>query len=268
MNIDLFDCFCDPISNTGNRAAVVTRFEADSVDKQTLAAQLNCPVTVFISDLNSDIPQVEFFYPTTEMPLCLHGSIAAGKFVLNLRGDNHCQLVTSKSYLLDLTQKDELLQVKVSCQFSPVIATDYAVVCSMLDLPNQHLLNDMNFSITVASVGSPKLLIPIQSEKDLLNLSPNFELIKEWSLDNNVNGLYVFAPADDHNYDFVARGINPKTGHNEDAATGVAAAALALNLKKSIRVKQGENLGRPCCIAVTYVDDGTILVGGEVKKKK
>lgn len=101
--------------------------------------------------------------------------------------------------------------------------------------------------------------------KQLLELKPNYELIKKWSIENKVNGLYVYTPETHLNSsNFHARGFNPKTGHNEDAATGVAATALSLALKRNITVEQGYSINRPCCIVVTYIDANNILVGGQV----
>jgi predicted PhzF superfamily epimerase YddE/YHI9 len=45
---------------------------------------------------------------------------------------------------------------------------------------------------------------------------------------------YVYAPID--NNQFYARDFKPRTGHAEDGATWVAAAALAGSLKKSLTI--------------------------------
>ena len=115
----------------------------------------------------------------------------------------------------------------------------------------------------VASVGSPKLLIPIVSSHELFKLKPNFAIIEKWSIENNVNGVYAYA-RDENDLVFHARGFNPKTGHNEDAATGVAAAVLSMLLKKDIIVKQGRSINQPCSIFVRYLSKESIWVGGLV----
>lgn len=44
----------------------------------------------------------------------------------------------------------------------------------------------------VASVGSPKLLIPI-SANTINNLNPNYLEIEKWSIKSRVNGIYVYS---------------------------------------------------------------------------
>ena len=114
------------------------------------------------------------------------------------------------------------------------------------------------------SVGSPKLLAPIISSSVLTQLTPNFSEILAWSLAKHVNGLYVYTHLE--NEQWLARGFNPKTGHNEDAATGVAAAALALALNKNLIVNQGISIDKPSQITVTFNNLKCILVGGHTQR--
>ncbi len=251
--------------NSGNRAAVVTDFDGDKQDKQSLAKQLNLPVTVFISNKDAKTPTLEYFYPDTEMPLCLHGTIAASEVLLQERKTKNCVLTTSNGYKLNIHQCESFTQVEVAKQQSPAVDIDRTLICRMLSLSDETIINTLAWPLTVCSVGSPKLLIPIQSKEALLQLEPDASFIKEWSIANQVNGLYVYATPDtaESGVDFFARGFNPKTGHHEDAATGVAAAALAACLKKSLIIQQGDKLGFPCEIVTTYVDDEHIFVGGK-----
>lgn len=96
-------------------------------------------------------------------------------------------------------------------------------------------------------------------------MSPNYLEIEKWSIANKVNGIYAYSAYDERVDSFVARGFNPLTGHNEDAATGVAAAALSYQLKKSITVKQGNMLGLACKINVCYANQNSLWVSGKVK---
>lgn len=268
MNLDIIDCFCTRSPNSGNRAAVVTDFGGDSDARQTIAHKLNLPVTVFLSNVDAEVPLVEYFYPNAEMPLCLHGTLAAGTVFFKKRKVESCSFITSKQYKLNLKKAGALIQVAVTKQPAPRINLNHAAVCKMLNLVDEALINDGDYPMAVCSVGSPKLLVPMVNEQSLLELQPDFEFIKSWSVANQVNGLYVYAisgaPSSDSEVVATARGFNPKAGHHEDAATGVAAAALALYFKKSLVVQQGISLKTPCVLAATYIDDEQILVGGEV----
>jgi predicted PhzF superfamily epimerase YddE/YHI9 len=95
----------------------------------------------------------------------------------------------------------------------------------------------------------------------LSQLKPNIDLIKQWSIQHHVNGLYVYAEDRRH---IITRNFNPKTGVVEDSGTGVAAGALALALKKDLLISQGEFIQQPSEIFVTYKNDEEIFVGGRV----
>ena len=252
MNLNIYNCFCLDANSAGNPAAVVFDFNGDDKDKQGIATHLNLPVTVFIT--NTATPSLRFFYPEKEMPLCLHGALAAGYFLMEKNNQTHCTVQTANAQL-QLTKQNNRVQITVSEQQIKSCDIDKTEIQQMLKIHNG---TDI-LSYTVKSVGSPKLLVQMASSKILNNLHPDFDLIKQWSKDRDINGLYVYAKQDNH---FIARGFNPKGGHNEDAATGVAAAALTLALQQSITVFQGETLHQPCKLEVVYQDSEHILVGG------
>ena len=77
MEIQIINCFSTNETNSGNPAAVVSHFLGDKYAKQKLAKELGLPVTVFLSKVSSENCNLEFFYPDTEMPLCLHGTLGA-----------------------------------------------------------------------------------------------------------------------------------------------------------------------------------------------
>lgn len=199
------------------------------------------------------------------MPLCLHGSLAAAKILFATRDEQQLICLTDEGKKLNIRKSAEgYLQIKVSSQEFVEKEIKKEIICNMLNLTNANCITD-DLPFCVSSVGSPKLLVPLNSLKLLLELQPDYELIKKWSIENKVNGLYVYtSEAYLDTSDFHARGFNPKTGHNEDAATGVAAAALSLVLKKNIKIEQGYFLKKPCSIIVTYINPDNILVGGEL----
>lgn len=262
MEINLVNCFCTQDENSGNPAAIVFNFSLGSQEKQLLAKELGTPVTVFLSNSSTE-NRVEFFYPDTEMPLCLHGTIGAASILLMDKQLKTLVFRTKHDNKLFIRREKDIIQVLVSLQPAPEIFPQTTEILKMLNLNNiAHI--EPNLPLAIASVGSPKLLVPLKSFESLANLNPNFDLIKKWSKECGVNGLYVYVKDSQHHCDFYARGFNPKTGHNEDAATGVAAAALAFVLKKNIIVGQGNFMKRPSEIAVSYDSPEKIWVGGRV----
>jgi PhzF family phenazine biosynthesis protein len=130
---------------------------------------------------------------------------------------------------------------------------------------------DSSLPCIAASLGSPKLLVPIKTAAILNHLKPDFDFIKKWSIENQVNGLYVYSADAPSGVDFIARGFNPKGGWNEDAATGVAAGTLISVLPKSTQkdfvIDQGDTMGEPSRISISLAEDDQVLVGGTIYEK-
>jgi predicted PhzF superfamily epimerase YddE/YHI9 len=87
--------------------------------------------------------------------------------------------------------------------------------------------------------------------------------------------LYPYAPSDPDEQVFDARQFPRSSGYPEDAATGIAAAALAFGLLKDglveqsptrvIRVRQGRAMGRPSEIVLRFSDEYGLWLGGQVR---
>lgn len=265
MKTYLVNCFCSNLMNSGNPAAIVLNFDEDNESKLAYANELHQPVTVYISSLGQK-PTLEFYYPDSKMPLCLHGALAAAVILLKDSNMQDIFLITENGENFEVKKdQEDNLQIEVSMSITKSIEINEHEIAKMLNIDLNAF--DDNLPLTMASAGSPKLLVPIKALQDHQQLEPNFEKIKQWSIDNHINGIYTYTPLK-KNSNYYARGFNPKTGHNEDAATGVAAAVLASVLEKSIIVEQGHALNRPCSIHVTYNNQQSIWVGGKVKISK
>ena len=117
-----------------------------------------------------------------------------------------------------------------------------------------------------------KTLVPLKSVAVLDGLRPDFrrmEQLCEWI---GSTGLYPYAPADLDRQTFDARQFPKASGYPEDAATGIAAAALAFGLLENrllgdpqapITVRQGRAMGRPSEISVRFQFDGGLEGGLE-----
>ncbi|MDF2940669.1 MAG: phenazine biosynthesis protein PhzF family [Gammaproteobacteria bacterium] len=258
MKITYLSCFANERPGSGNKAAVVQDFAENDEAKQKLAKELALPVIVFIEQ-----NRLLFFYPETEMSMCNHGALAAAAVLLRHSNANEVQVFNREGKRLYIKKQGE--QFTLECGKAEIlpVKVSHNEIVAMLNLSNPNVVNQ-DLPCVVASVGSPKLLVPLISLHELKALSPNFALIKSWSLSNQVNGLYVYTQ-DVSEYDFYTRAFNPKTGNNEDAATGVAAGALlgALGMNGAITIGQGEGLGHPSLI-VARSHNANIAVGGRV----
>jgi len=113
----------------------------------------------------------------------------------------------------------------------------------------------------IVSVGSPKLLIEVDSLDTLYALQPNLELINAWSKENLVNGCYVYCKLTGNSYS--GRNFNHLDPLLEDSATGVAAGAITAYVKCSINLHQGYVTNNPCIIHTKFINN-KILIGGTV----
>jgi PhzF family phenazine biosynthesis protein len=124
-----------------------------------------------------------------------------------------------------------------------------------------------------------KTLIPLKSTAILDALQPDFGRIESLCERIGSTGLYPFAVSDPETRIFEARQFPKSSGYPEDAATGIAAAALAFGLlenglvtadSRQILVRQGRAMGRPSEIQVRLRtdEDGAISgcwLGGTVR---
>jgi trans-2,3-dihydro-3-hydroxyanthranilate isomerase len=260
----ILNCFCTDLPNSGNPAGVIFDFAGDRIEKQKLAQQRQLPVIVFIDQVDSDVPVLQFFYPNIETNLCLHGALAAVFLLMNQRRADYITVSNAVGTLLQAIKLDnQVAQIKVSAEPAPTYNPDQKMLKKLLNLDDFNEIST-DLPMVVASVGSPKLFVPLRSTEALATLHPNFDLIKQWSLEHKINGLYVYTSESKDPQLLQARAFNPKTGQNEDAATGVAAAALALVFKKNLIIKQGHFINKPSQLMVTYRNSEEIYVGGKV----
>jgi PhzF family phenazine biosynthesis protein len=124
-----------------------------------------------------------------------------------------------------------------------------------------------------------KTLIPLKSTAILNALQPDFARMESLCERIGSTGLYPFAVSDPQAQIFEARQFPKSSGYPEDAATGIAAAALAFGLledglivagNRPILVRQGRAMGRPSEIRVRFRtgEDGAVCgcwLGGAVR---
>lgn len=115
--------------------------------------------------------------------------------------------------------------------------------------------------IQAVSVSRPKLLVPVRNWEVLDRLSPDYEALWRLCDEIKVTGLYPFTRhTNKRNAQAEARQFPLRAGFPEDAATGVAAAALGAYLTRydlasadgrhEFHIAQGYAMGRPSMIEV------------------
>lgn len=243
----------------GNPCAIVDNAAHLSTDEmQAMATDFNLPEIVFI------IPDkkqylLRFFATKGELPLCCHGALGAAYYLFN---SDHGKSSTIKSYQtktsLDIACDDNLIAMSIVNNGKIVDDNlDLDVISKLLNIDKVSIKGHLPFA--VASIGSPKLLVPVIDRNILFNMMPNLDLISQWCKKYSVNGIYVYSnDTEQPHADYVGRNFNPLFSHQEDIATGVAASALDFvsnlkndNKKNNFTIEQGANLGKSSQICVS-----------------
>jgi predicted PhzF superfamily epimerase YddE/YHI9 len=249
MTIEQFRCFGRD-RDSGNLALVVRGFPADALERQQFASARRAPACVFV-DAG---PTLDFYYPHTRSPLCLHASLAAA-YVLAAAGP--VTVHTAQGLPLLLSRDGDACFATVTPQEVDTTAPDRATVRALLASPGLVPTS----APVVASVGSPKLLVEMPNEAELQALRPDLPAIVQWGRAHGVNGIYAWTRRADGS--LAGRNFNHLDPALEDSATGVAAGALTTLLRRGLRVHQGEATGNPCLL-LTRWDGATVQVGGQV----
>jgi PhzF family phenazine biosynthesis protein len=257
----------------GNPCPVVP--DADGMDDttmQALARRFGLD-TVFIMEPNAKTADVRlrYFVPDHEMGVSGHATVAALTVALKrgLRPQHARVETTSGLFEFGWLRKNGGYVVTFE-QNSPVIGPTIsaAQVAPVLKIGIDDIASNES-PIQAVSVSRPKLIVPIRDWQTLDNLEPDFDALWRLCDTEQVSGLYPFTRHTDKSADAEARQFPLRAGFPEDAATGVAAAALAAYLTKydlknesghhRFRVAQGYAMGAPSLIeAIAECANGQI----------
>jgi PhzF family phenazine biosynthesis protein len=241
----------------GNPALVIENDGMDLPARQAFAAGRNT-TCVFLSAIG----EVDYFYPHTRSPLCLHATLAVAALLFGRDGLDAGATVdvrtAMKGQLLTLSREGDAYFVRLAPQPAPQVGITVEQLAELLGAPGLVLASTPQ----VASVGSPKLLVEVEGVDTLYGLAPDLAGIVAWGKAHGVNGFYVYCRLDEATVE--GRNFNHLDPTLEDGATGVAAGALAVALGRDVNVRQGRATGRDCLIRAR-VEDGAILVGGRAE---
>jgi len=234
----------------GNAALVILEGPAAAEERQRFATAANKSACVFI-----DAATLDYYYPHTRSPLCLHATLAAARVLLaDLPGPLKVRTAMRGQELV-LTRSADGTFVRLSPQPAPDVAAPADLVERLLAAPGLEL----GSAPAVASIGSPKLLVEVADRATLQALRPDLSAIYDWGKANGVNGIYAWCRRPDGSFE--GRNFNHLDPAIEDSATGVAAGALTVHLGHSLDLYQGANRGQPCLLR-TRLDGGQVLIGG------
>jgi PhzF family phenazine biosynthesis protein len=267
----------------GNPCPVVADASALlSEDMQGVARHFGHESGFVLPSAGSDADYIfRFWVPRHEMEMCGHATIGAlwalattgllraeqvridtrsgpvTGFVDIRSDDPYIEITQPAGKVVDLTREEEEL----------VLATLHISRADLIDLPIQN-----------AVTSRVKTLIPMKDVERLNRLSSTMPTTERCCQSIGSTGLYPYAIIDQRKRCFEARQFPKSSGYPEDAATGIAAAALAFGLLKNglvkadserITVLQGREMNRLSEIGVRLGFAGArsigCLLGGSVK---
>jgi PhzF family phenazine biosynthesis protein len=242
---------------SGNPAIVVEGATLTESDRHAFARTQDASATVFVDSNAAGEVQLDYYYPHMRSPLCLHATLAASAVFFGRDADaGSIRFVTSvHRQTLEVARVDENIFIGAKAQPCPAVTVGLAETAALLRIAAADVAGIRG----PASIGSPKLLVEVADRSLLDSLRPDLAGIAQWSRTHGISGIYAYCSVRDGVY--AGRNFNHLEPRLEDAATGVAAGALALALERSVTLLQGDGLGRPCTLVARYVN-GAVQVGG------
>jgi len=267
MRIHEFVCFGER-PGEGNPALVIEGGNGNPEWRRALARERN--LTCVFVDPGDDLETaavLDFVYPHARSPLCLHATLAAAQILFERQGRDAPLMVKTAMHRqpLLLARDGEHVFVRLARQAPPRVDIAPGLPERLLAAPDLVLAS----APRLASVGSPKLLLEVDSVDTLYALAPDLALIHVWGKEAGVNGCYVWCrtgkSSGDGEVEVEGRNFNHLEPSLEDSATGVAAGALTLALGHGLTLRQGRATGRNCLIR-TALEGEAVLVGGLVSR--
>lgn len=236
--------------------------------------------------------EFRFWVPNHEMSMCGHATVGALWLLERLGrlpGDSYTILTRSGRVEAKVGERAEQgaahgaeqgARIEISQPLGhvdplPDADSSRAAIVDVLGLNADDLLP---LPVQNAATSRVKTLVPLKSVATLDRLTPDFSRIEALCERIGSTGLYPYAVSDPGAQVVDARQFPSSSGYPEDAATGIAASALAFGLlsngmveasQRRIAIRQGRAMQRPSEISVRFrLDQGRpagCWLGGAVR---
>jgi len=211
MKLDIYqlDAFAN-VAFSGNPAAVVPlEYWLDNELMQKIANENNLSETAFLVKEN-EVYNIRWFTPVHEVNLCGHATLASACVLFSFFNTDAKELhFQSKSGALSVRKI-------TSDTFQLNFPTDNLKAAEL----SQVALNALDVNALQIFKGRDDYLIEVENEKQVELMTPNFEALKKV----DARGFLITSKGDD--VDIVFRGFFPRSGINEDPATGSAVTSI------------------------------------------
>jgi trans-2,3-dihydro-3-hydroxyanthranilate isomerase len=258
----------------GSPTAVMEDTSLTELERCQVPKLLGTSHAVFISagdrDLHRPLASLRFFTATGELPGCGHGTVAALAFLAQnaVRYPYRATLHASeRSFAGEATRTG----CHMSAAFDPGAVQLRKATVDERALVIEALGHDPDIlvpGICVASLGRPRLLVPLSTPTAVARLQPDYAQLRDLCDRLGLLGCDVHSvPTTEGRLS--ARMFAPSIGVPEDIANANSTACLAARLEQPrINVDMGDSLGSPATTTATTQQSrlGTqIRVGGAAK---
>ncbi|MGE7622903.1 PhzF family phenazine biosynthesis protein [Viridibacillus sp. NPDC096237] len=252
MKLSVINTFTDQ-EFSGNPAAVCYLCEEkESIWMQKVAKEINLPTTAFIHFSNNKY-HLRWFTPSTEIPICGHGTLASSYFLWKkgIVDPKQSIIFQTKSGVLKAHLRDGWVQLKFpTIHERKVTAPD--LLLKALDVKPVY-------------IGKSKLdyLVEVESEEIVRNLKPNINLIAQLP----VRGVIVTSKSNTEEFDFISRFFSPAQGINEDYVNGSSHCCLGpywMNKLDKADLIAYQASDRNGILKVSVLDNDVLLSGKAV----
>lgn len=228
--------------------------------------------------------EFRFWVPNHEMSMCGHATVGAVWLLdrLGMVGGDSFSISTKsgrvEARIVGRSEDGaavEITQPKGVVEPLPDPDDNRQEILDVLGITEEHLAP---LPIQNAHTSRVKTLVPLKSVAILDTLKPDYARVEDICTRIGSTGLYPYAIHDAAQQIIDARQFPRSSGYPEDAATGIAASALAFGLlsngiveasERQIIIRQGRAMQRPSAISVRFqINDGELSgcwLGGAVR---
>jgi len=181
-----------------------------------IAAEMNFSETAFVGPVDDDgLRKLQWFTPTVEVPLCGHATLATAHVLLREVGAEATLRFDTLSGILTVEEEqDGWIRMDFPSN-PPEPAEAPEGLLAALGCPND----------SPTAQGGILWIVRLESEKKVIDLTPNMVALAEVDLGETALGVSVTAPGT-KGFDFSSRFFGPWVGVDEDPVTGMAHTVL------------------------------------------
>ncbi|WP_077929351.1 PhzF family phenazine biosynthesis protein [Wohlfahrtiimonas populi] len=234
---------------------------------QQIATMMNQSETVFIENLNRDLPKLHIYTPMQELPFAGHPIIGALQIIKMLKNSSGTKQVETLAGIVDIKidQNKQIYWIKAPVAPKERASTlDIPLTSQMLNIPESKILSQPKWLNT----GSEQLLVEVKDQETVDSIKINLDLFEQHAtLYAGRTMIYIWTR---DNQDVYVRYMYFKNGAlGEDSGTGSACSnlgglqVLEGNNDFEWTIRQGCLLGRENVLFLKVTANQEIWIGGQ-----